>query len=77
MYVATGTTLGIAAAARFASHVLDDIAAHRWRIVGCVGALLYRSTRIVMWFTIVTGAIIAVGLVIMIVVHTILLSIKA
>ena len=59
MYTTVAMMLGLGIAARYASHVLDDITDHRWRIVGCAGQLMYRATRIVMWFMLVMGALMA------------------
>ena len=53
-------TLGLSVAARYASHVLDELREHRWRLVGCLGRLVYRATRMVMWFALVVGALMTV-----------------
>ena len=75
MYTTVGTMLGVGIAARFASHVLEDIAGHRRRVVGCLGALLYRATRIVMWFMFVAGGLATVGLGILVVMNAFLVAV--
>ncbi len=75
MYTTVGMMLGVGAATRFASHVLEDMADHHRRVVGCLGALLYRATRIVMWFMFVAGGLSTVGLGILVVMNAVLVSV--